>query len=259
MSWNRIRAIIMRHLVQLPQDVNQWTSILFWPLLNILLFGTTGSWLHETSSDALFALVSGVALWQLVVRTNFGVSLSLLQEILSHNVTNLFSSPLSIAEWVCAIIIYGALFGTITMLFCVGVVWYLFGFNMLRLGIYLLYTTLQLLIAGTSVGFIGASLLMLWGTRVQTLIFIVGVGTAPLSGAFYPIRMLPPQLQTVAYALPFAHIFSGLFTYIQDSMWSWNNVLYATATNVIIFTISIACFVTSFIISKDTGFKYTEE
>lgn len=259
MSWHRIRAIIMRHLVQLPQDVNQWASILFWPLLNILLFGTTGSWLHEPSSNALFALVSGVALWQLVVRTNFGVSLSLLQEILSHNVTNLFSSPLSIAEWICAIIIYGAIFGTVTMLFCVGVVWYLFGFNMLNLGLYLIYTTIQLLIAGTGIGFLGASLLMLWGTRVQTLIFIVGVGTAPLSGAFYPIHMLPPTLQKIAYCLPFSHIFSGLFTYIQEDVWSWYNIAYATMTNATIFIISIICFVTSFMISKDTGFKYTEE
>ncbi len=222
-------------------------------------FWKTGSWLHETSHSALFSLICGVALWQLVVRTNFGISLSLLQEILSRNVTNLFSTPLQLAEWITAILLYSIAFGIVTLLFCTVVVWYIFGIHMLSLGVYLWYTTFQLLIAGSGIGFLGASLLMLWGTRVQTIIFMVGVGTAPFSGAFYPISMLPVSLQAIAYALPFAHIFGGLFTYIQHGMWNWSNIGYATLSNGVLFTIGIACFITSFILSKDTGFKYTEE
>jgi len=250
---------MLRHLVQLPQDVNQWTSIIFWPLLNITLFGMTGSWLHGSSQAALFALVSGVSLWQLVIRTNFGISLGFLQEILSQNVTNLFSSPLTIAEWMCAMVFNGIILGSLTLAFCIAVVWLLFGFNMLALSPFIWYTSTQLFLAGTGVGFLGASLLMLWGTKVQTIIFMVGVAAAPLSGAFYPIPMLPHGLQYIAYALPFAHIFHGLYTYIQEGTWSIANIGYATMCNAALLGIAISCFIASFYASKNTGFKQTQE
>jgi len=259
MKWHRIYAILLRHVIQLPQDVNQWTSIFFWPLINIMLFGTTGQWLHTTSSETLFALVTGVALWQLAIRINFGISLGFLQEIFSRNVTNLFSSPLRIGEWVCAMLLHGLILGSLTASFCMWVVWMIFGINILSLGWYLVYTLFQIYIAGASLGFLGTSLLMLWGTKVQTIIFMIGVAAAPLSGAFYPIDMLPNALQYLAYALPFSHIFTGLFIYIQSGMWSHAHIMYATLLNSVFFTVAISCVIMSFYISKNTGFKETEE
>ena len=260
MQQNRIYAIMLRHLVQLPQDVNQWASLLFWPCINIILFGLTGMWMRSTDSEsALFALVAGVALWQFLVRVNFGVSLSFLQEVISQNVINLFSSPLTLAEWVCAIMLNGLILGTITYAFCISIVWALYGYNMLSLGLFIWYTTAQLFIAGSAIGFFGASLLMAWGTKVQALVFMVGITAAPLSGAFYPIDVLPQSVQYVAYALPLSHIFHGLFTYIQHHTWSIHNIIYATTLNILLITIALSCFTLTFYASKNRGFEHIDE
>jgi len=260
MHIHRINAITLRHLKQLPQDMNQWVSLMFWPFFNIILFGITGFWLKDGGNQyEFFALVAGVAFWQLVVRVNFGISIGFLQEIFSRNITNLFSSPLTPQEWMVAIALYSFCMGLFTMLFCVAIVWLLFGINILSLGLFAWYTFLQLFIAGTSFGFICTSLLMLWGTRAHMLIFVIGVAPAPISGAFYPVTTLPLTIQKIAYALPFAHIFYGLQTYIQSGVWSLPASLYTSALNLILLGIGYISFVKSFYISKRSGFQHTEE
>jgi len=244
----------LRHLKQLPQDFNQWTSIIFWPILDIALFGFVGVWFHQYARhEELAALIAGVTLWQVVARVNFDVSISLLEEAWSHNALNLFATPLSITEWLLGVVCKGLILGSVTLLVNIGFVWLTFGFNLLSIGVFFFYTIAQLIISGLGLGLIGAGLLFQWGPQIQTLIFIIGFIACPVSGAFYPVSILPTWLEQIAYALPFAYIFEGLFTYIQEGMWHTPHMLYATALNVLLIAIALMYFYYGYNVAKQHG------
>jgi len=220
MRWRRIWAIVVRHLVQLPHDFNQWTSITFWPMLDILLFGCVGVWFDHSAHPAeCAALRAGVTLWQFITRINFDISLSLLEEAWVHNAVNVFATPLNISEWAIGVIMKGIILGLLTLWVNGTFVWLVFGYNMLYIGWYLLYTIVQLFLSGVARGLFGAALLLRWGPRIQTIMFMLGFIALPISGAFYPVAILPSWLQSIAYIFPFAYIFEGLYFFLYHSVW----------------------------------------
>ncbi len=256
MKRNRIWAVVWRHLVQLPQDVNQWTSMLFWPILDIALFGFVGLWLHEGTAQAGFhALLAGVTLWQFLTRINFDISLSLLEEAWAHNTINLFASPLSIYEWLCGVIMKGIILGAVTFFANAAFVWLAYGYNVFSIGLFLGYTTLQLFLSGLMLGLFGAALLLRWGPRIQTFVFIIGFIASPIAGAFYPVYVLPDWLENIAYTTPLAHIFEGLYAYIQSGVWPVSQMIYATLLNGIYIAVALAAFLYAYTVAKDYGLE----
>lgn len=256
MKWNRIWAVTLRHLVQLPQDINQWTSMLFWPILDIMLFGFVGIWLHDNANQAEFhALLAGVTLWQFLTRINFDISLSLLEEAWAHNTVNLFASPMSIYEWLFGVIVKGIILGTVTFLANAAFVWLAYGYNLFSIGIFLGYTTLQLFLSGLFLGLLGAALLFRWGPRIQTFVFILGFITSPIGGAFYPVYVLPFWLQKIAYAMPIVYIFEGLYAFLQNNAWPLTHVIWGILLNILYIGAALALFTYSYRVSKQYGLE----
>ena len=200
MKWHRIWAMVVRHLRQLPSDFNKLSSIVYWPFLDIVIFGFVGSWVDSfTMLDTTkLILITNVVLWQIVVRADFGVSLNLLEEIWAHNISNLFSTPLTIWEWICATFIEGIIMLLGITAFCGIVVYLLYGYNIISLGFWLVPIIFLMFLSGLSIGFFTSSLLIYWGARIQTLAWMIGWIFAPVSGAYHPITVLPECLQTVA-------------------------------------------------------------
>ena len=254
MKWHRIWAVVLRYLIKLPQDFNEWSSMFFWPVLDIALFGFVGVWLHGNASHTETAtLLAGVTLWQLVVRANFDIALSLLEEVWTHNTVNLFATPLHIMEWASAVITRGFVLGIFTTGVNALFVWATYGYNLFAIGPFLLYTWTQLFISGVGLGLIGAALLLRWGPQVQTLIYMLGFIAAPISGAFYPVYVLPSWLQTVAYTLPLTYTFEGLYQYLEDGTWSSSAMLHTTILNGILITAALIIFHRCYNISKQYG------
>lgn len=252
MKWHRIWAITLRHLL-LMHNFNKLASILYWPVLDIMIFGFTGTWLDANDPLAFTTLLSGVILWQLTVRANFGISINFLEEIWSQNLIHLFSSPLTIAEWIIAVAMEGFIMIIITTLSCAAASWFMHGYNIFSLGYPLIPLILLLFIAGLSVGFIAASLLTIWGKRIQSIIFMMGWLFAPLSGAFYAIDVLPGWLKTVAYGLPFFYIFDAMTYTIKTGTFPWTTAGIATGLSAAYLIIGVVCFLYSFNRSKIYG------
>ncbi|MGA9530424.1 MAG: hypothetical protein WBQ73_00865 [Candidatus Babeliales bacterium] len=109
-SCSSLGAIVVRYARLYRRDLNLLLAIAYWPLLDILIWGSLGSWIqksggsqfHNYESVALF----GVLLWQVVGRGGNIIMFSLQEELLSHNIVNLFSLPLRISEWIIGIIIF---------------------------------------------------------------------------------------------------------------------------------------------------------
>lgn len=256
MKWHRIWAIVVRHLRQLPSDFNKLSSIVYWPFLDIVIFGFVGSWVDSfTMLDTTkLILITNVVLWQIVVRADFGVSLNLLEEIWAHNVSNLFSTPLTIWEWICATFIEGVimLFGITA--FCGAVVYALYGYNILSLGFWLVPIIFLMFLSGLTIGFFTSSLLIYWGVRIQTLAWMIGWIFAPVSGAYHPITVLPQFLQSVAHFLPLFYATQSIRVLFEGSAENPSLLLIKGYGLILIYlSISITLFVTMFKYSKQRG------
>ena len=94
----RIGAILLRHYYLARSSSTRLFDLMYWPLLQMVVWGFITVFLARHSSWVVQAggvLIGGVLLWDVLVRGQFGMTLSLLEEMWSRNLANLFVSPLA--------------------------------------------------------------------------------------------------------------------------------------------------------------------
>ncbi len=209
MKMHRIMAIVRRHFLLTFRRADRIINVLYWPFLNIVLWGITSMWMQQQSQNAniITMILTGLILWQIVFRVNLETAKGLFEELLSHNVVNLFSTPLSLAEWIVAMMLLGVINLVLVMVCCSLAVWLLYGINILVLGWSLIPFMLSLLIAGWFIGFFICGLLINWGLKAQDFVFTVGWVFAPFSAIYYPLNVLPHWLQVIGKCLPMTYVF----------------------------------------------------
>ena len=90
----------------------------YWPALDIVLWGMTSVYFQQkaATADIVLVLLSGLVFWQVIWRSQYEVTVNLLEELWSHNLVNVLATPLTIYEWVVAVICLGF----IRMFFAIG-------------------------------------------------------------------------------------------------------------------------------------------
>ena len=71
-------------------------------MLDLVLWGVTTRWVETSRGDVPqlgLAILTAVVFWQVVWRTNYEISVNLLEEIWNQNLVNLFATPLNVWEW----------------------------------------------------------------------------------------------------------------------------------------------------------------
>jgi len=226
--------MFLRYLAQLRYDINEWSSFLVWPLLDITLFGCIALWLESDGTTfERQALLAGVTLWQFFTKVNFSVSISLFEEMWTHNIVHIFSSPIHIGEWFLSVLLKGACYGITTLILNIAFVWLVFDDNLLTIGLPLLYMCIQLYISGIALGTLGAGLILRYGTHLETLLYTLDFLILPISGAFYPLNLLPEWMQSIGYCLPFYYLFENLQKYLETGVWHISPMIYATLYNIL--------------------------
>jgi ABC-2 type transport system permease protein len=87
-----------------------------------------------------------------------------------------------------------------------------------------------LLIAfGWAIGLAVSAMILRWGLGAQELAWAAIFLVAPVSGVYYPISVLPPALQAIAFAMPPAHVFDGRRALLLQGIFAWDAFLWAVA------------------------------
>ena len=139
MSRSRVMAIVWRHVYNFRHSADKLFDMFYWPVMDLILWGLTSKYILEMTNDApdvMKVLLSGLVFWQVVWRSQYEVTINLLEEMWSYNMVNLFSTPLTLIEWIGGIMMIAliklAFCGDITYewlvdwLFCirlVGEIW----------------------------------------------------------------------------------------------------------------------------------------
>ena len=115
---HRVVAMVMRHLYMFPRTLERWAESIYWPVLDLVIWGVTMRWVETSRGDLphlALAMLTAVVFWQVVWRANYEISVNLLEEIWNQNLVNLFSTPLNVWEWSVSLIVLGVLKNVLTL------------------------------------------------------------------------------------------------------------------------------------------------
>ncbi len=212
MKFFRIWALMIRYALIIKWTLGRQLLILYFPAIDIILWGFVAKGFSQafpTTTTLTLYLASRVLLTASTAIYQ-EISGNLQVELEALNIINLFSTPMTICEWVIANIINGSLRGLIILVYGMILSLLIFGINLFAIGSILFILVPLMLLAWLPVAILICALYLNYGlaasfarwTLPQLLIF--------LSAVFYPLDLLPSWLKSISQLLPTTHLFLTL-------------------------------------------------
>lgn len=256
MNWHRIKAIILRHIFNLKHNLDRLSDTFYWPAMDLILWGLTSIYIKNNTTNVPFlvlAILTGLVFWLVVWRSQYEITVSLMSEVWDRNIVNLFASPLTLAEWIVAVMILGIIKMLLSMFFAIGFAFLLYQTNIFTFGFVLIPFIISLLMTGWFAGFVVAGFIIRFGAKIQTLAWVGVSILMPFSAVFYPVSTLPDWAQKIAIFVPTSYIFEGMREILFKGIISYDKLFLSLALNIIYLIISIIFFVWMFNKSRKLG------
>lgn len=256
LSARRVGAIILRHLYVLKRSWPRILELAYWPTVQMILWGFVTSFFLQNSSwvaQAAGVLISAVLLWDVLFRSNLGVSLSFMEEMWARNLGQLFVSPLRPIELVAALTTMSLIRSLISVTPAALLALPLFDVWVFSLGPPLAAFFFNLLIFGWSIGLVVSALVLRLGLGAESLAWVAVFAIAPLSGIYYPISSLPEWLQPVAWALPSAPVFEGMRAVLFEDRFRLDLFAASLALNAVYLAGAVAFFLAMIHVARKRG------
>lgn len=259
MNFGRIHALVKRNIILTFRGINPLIDIFYWPFYDIILWGFASAFFQYQTAQPVSAIwLTGLVIWQASYRCNLDVSFTLLAELWSRNVVNLFGTPVEINEWIVSSMLLGLFDTLVTVAFSSIVVYLFYGIVVFSIGWYFIPLLLLIMLSGWMIGFFSAGCLIYWGQKVEKIVWVLGWMFVPVSALFYPLKTLPTWAVVVAKMLPMSYVFESLRTYLTEGVMPTSNLLIALAMNVVYLTLSLIFFKMMFHKSRVKGLSRLE-
>ena len=248
LSLRRVRALIRRHAYLLLKSWPRVVSMAYYPTVTMVLWAFLTLYLTPTNrflTDAPGFFIGAVLLWDVLFRGQLGVSLTFIEEMYSHNLGNLFVSPLRLSEFITGQLVMSVLRTLIGVGGACFFAWLLFRYSIFSMGLPLVAFFTGLLAFGWAIGLAVSAMILRYGLGAEELAWAAIFLIAPVSGVYYPIAVLPPVLQAVSYALPPAHVFEGMRAVLLEKTFHVDLLLKALVLDGVYLAIGIALFAAS--------------
>lgn len=254
-SLRRIWGLLYRHLALYRRSWPRVLELAYWPTLQMCIWGFTSSFFLGHGGGPLVvagALLGGVLLWEVALRSQMGVSITFLEEIWSRNLGHVFVSPVRPWEMVAAMFAMSVLRMLAGVLPAALLAYALYAYNLLRLGPVLVLFMGCLMVMGWAVALGVVSLILRHGLGAEALAWALLFGLAPLSAVFYPVSVLPAWLQPVALALPSTHVFEGMRAALEGST-RWDHLAWAAGLDAVWLGLGVLLFAAQFRAARRLG------
>ena len=106
----------------------------------------------------------------------------------------------------------------------------------------LLLFYLNLVFFGWCTGICVVAILIRFGVAAESLAWLSIFLIAPLMAVYYPVEVLPPALQNLAYSIPPAHVFEGMRTLYLEGILETEYLWRAAGLNVLYFALAFGVF-----------------
>jgi ABC-2 type transport system permease protein len=244
-SLRRIGAMIRRYIYLLRSSGIRLVELIYWPFLQMLTWGFLQQYLAGTTSplaQAAGVLIGSVLLWDILFRSKIGFSTTFIEEMWSRNLGNLLTSPLRPLELVAALSVWSVIRLGVSMVPVAAAAYFIFGFNLLDLGLALVAFFAVLVLTSWSLGLLSAGVILRYGLGAEEFAWSLAFVLLPLSCVYYPVAVLPGWLQSVALALPPTHVFEGMRSILLHGTFDASELWWALALNAIYLLLGYVAF-----------------
>lgn len=256
MSLRRIIGMNKRYYYSLLHSYDRLSDMFYWPIMDILIWGLTGLYfasLSQNPQQATNMLLTGIIFWIITWRSQYEITINLLNEMWDRNLVNIFSSPLRLSEWIISVMTYGGLKMLVSLAFSAMTAFILYRYEFFQFGWWLVPIAICLCLTGWAIGFTVASIIIRFGMRAQTLAWTGAYIVVPFSAIYFPLAILPAWAQKIAHLIPSSYIFEAMREYIATGSLSVDKIFISFALNIIYLVLSILLFVYCFRKSKQIG------
>jgi len=256
MRIHRITALITRHLYLYRRSLPRLMEIFYWPFLDLVVWGFITLYLMKFQGQLpgfVTFFLGALILWDVLFRSQQGITISFLEEIWARNLMNLFASPLTPGEFLMATMAMSVFKVTAVSAVMAIAALAFYSYNVFMIGLWLFPFVLNLIVAGWIIGILTTSLIMRFGQEAEVLAWGMVFLFQPISCVFYPLEVLPRWLQPVAWANPATHIFEGMRAVLLQGMFPVMHVVWAIGLNLFYLAAMIAFFHYTFRICQERG------
>lgn len=255
-SIRRVMAMVLRYWYLLRHSIPRQLDLFYWPAVNVILWGFLSQFLAGNSSFIAKAggvLLAAMFLWDVMSRSQLGVSVGFLEEVWSRNLGHMFVSPLRAHEWLISLMVVSIVRTAVGLAPAVLIAMAVFHFSLFDLGLPLAGFLANLMMMGWWLALIIMAAILRWGQGAENLAWAAVFVLAPVSAVYYPVAILPPWLQLLSLALPASHVFEGMRGVMVRHAFETNHLVAALLLNLAYLGLAGAVFLWSFRSARARG------
>ncbi len=243
-----VSYLVLRYLFLYTRTPMRLVELIFWPIVELLIWGYLTMFIKENSTGDLPKLITGLLggmiLWDVIFRAQQGVAISFLEDVWTRNLLNVFVAPVRTVEYLAATFTIGFVRIIITVLILSGLAFAFYKFSVFQMSWAIIPFFGNLLVTGWALGMISTALILRWGQAAESLAWAVPFFIQPFTAVFYPVASIKPDwVQGIAWSLPSTHVFEGMRAMLKDGTFLWDHFWYACALNVVFLSIAGGIFV----------------
>ncbi|MBI2019713.1 ABC transporter permease [Candidatus Daviesbacteria bacterium] len=243
MNLNRIFAIILRHIFLTMHQLERFFDVIISPVLVLVLWGFLATYIQNIQSSQLAVfLLGGMILWVIFEKVSTDIGVNFMFEVWDRNIINILASPITFAELISGLVVISLikiLVAFASMLLMAAVFYH---FQITNLGFGLVLLVVNLFIFAASFGIFNVSLILRYGHSIGPLTWILPFFVQPFAAVFYPLSILPPLFQKIAFFIPISHVFEGLRFALSTGQFDYNNFWTAIILNAIYLSAALIFF-----------------
>ncbi len=256
MKLHRIVAIFVRQMYLYRRSLPRLMEIIYWPLLDLVLWGFISLYLARSQSglpNVVTFFLGALILWDILWRSQLGISVSFLEDVWARNFLNLFVSPLRPGEYLTSLMLVSAVKIVLAGGLMSLLAWTFYSFNIFIIGVSLVPFVLNLVALGWAIGIFTTALILRFGQQAEILAWGIAILFQPVSAVFYPVAVLPPVLREVARFVPSSYVFEGMREVVASGRISAGKLAWAVGLNAVYLAAATAVFYAIFRSVKKKG------
>jgi ABC-2 type transport system permease protein len=238
------------------RSIPRLLEVFYWPLLDLLVWGFITVYFaqfREKLPGFVTYFIGALILWDILFRSQQGISVSFLEDVWSRNLLNLFASPLNPAEYILSLMVVSVAKLAIVTTVMVTLAWVLYSFNIFLIGLSLIPFVFNLIVMGWAIGIITTALILRFGQEAEVLAWALGFLFMPVSAVFYPVSVLPSFLRAIARLVPASYIFEGMREVVATGKLPLNDLIRSSGLNAAYILVAFLFFSWIFKIVKQKG------
>jgi len=198
MKLHRIKAVMLRHTYEARRNMDRVIDTVYWPVLDIIVWGFFTIYLgrgNRLQPGLISFMLGAIILWGLFFAFQRDMAVGFLDELWSRNLVNLFSTPLSVSEYMTGLIAVNLLKAVFGMTAAALIAWACYAFDIFPALPAMLPYMLNLMLFALALGIIITGLIFRYTTKIQGLAWSFAGLLMPMSCVLYPLQSLPRYLR----------------------------------------------------------------